>query len=108
MPANYSSLKNEALIIQASNEYNFLKEGKMKKHQSGITPNNKSITNSLAKAGLPALLLALGVVPMDASEAGIIVAGGTDVTVEEIAATQRCIPCSSCVVAPVDVAEFIS
>ncbi len=76
----------------------------MKKHQSGIAQKNKSITSSLAKAGLPALLLSLGVVPMDASEAGIIVAGGTDVTVEEIAATQKCVPC---VTAPMNASDLI-
>lgn len=82
----------------------------MEKHESVIAQKNntRSVSSSLAKAGLPALLLALGVVPMDANEAGIIVAGGTDVTVEEIAATQRCIPCASCVVAPVDVTDLMS
>lgn len=58
----------------------------------------KQDMTTLTALSLPALLLAFGLGTADVPEANVVVAGGTDVSVAEIAATHACQYTSPCFV----------
>ena len=60
-----------------------------------ITKHDKATLTALS---LPALLLAFGLGTADVPDANVVVAGGTDVSVAEIAATHACQYTSPCFV----------